>query len=102
MKYFAFILSVYVLGLTVIPCVDVPKDDNLHKIELSNTSSDHHETNHDLCSPFCICVCCVAPIIILTANSNTICSFEIKKMVSKYTNDIGSFLISKVWQPPQS
>lgn len=58
MKLFAYILSFVVLALTVIPCVDVPKDNSVQKIELSTTTSDHHQSDTDHCSPFCTCQCC--------------------------------------------
>ena len=100
MKYFAFILSVYVLVLTAIPCVDVPKDDNLHKIELSNTTSDHHEHDTDLCSPFCTCDCCDSPII----NNSTIhftCTPIAQKILTEYNNSFVSSLFATIWQPPK-
>jgi hypothetical protein len=58
MKLFAYILVFVVLALTAIPCVDVPKDNSVQKIELSNTTSGHHQNNADHCSPFCTCQCC--------------------------------------------
>lgn len=100
MKYFAFILSVYVLVLTAIPCVDVPKDDNLHKMELSNTTSDHHASDHDHCSPFCTCDCCVSPII----NNSTIhFTFTpvVQKLTTEYHNSFVSSLFATIWQPPK-
>ena len=60
MKLFAFIMAFMVLVLTVIPCVDVPEDHAVQKIELSNTTSDHHHSDADHCSPFCTCHCCQA------------------------------------------
>ena len=100
MKYFAFILSVYVLVLTAIPCVDVPKDDNLHKIELSNTTSDHHENDHDICSPFCTCDCCVSPII-TNSNIQLTCVPITQTLESEYNNSFISSPFVTIWQPPK-
>jgi hypothetical protein len=58
MKLFAFIMSLIVLVLTVIPCPDVPTDHSVQKVELSATTSSHHHSDADHCSPFCTCQCC--------------------------------------------
>lgn len=58
MKLFAFILSIVVLVLSVIPCADVPEDHSVQKVELSSTTSSHHHSDDDHCSPFCTCHCC--------------------------------------------
>ena len=100
MKVLALILSVYVLVLTAIPCVDVPKDDNLHKTEITNSSSDQHEHTTDLCSPFCTCDCCVSPII----NNSTIvftCTPITQKITTAYYNSFVSSLFATIWQPPK-
>lgn len=65
MKLFAYILSFVVLALTVIPCVDVPKDKSVQKTELTNTTSDQHQSDADHCSPFCTCQCCQTNFYIL-------------------------------------
>jgi hypothetical protein len=58
-KLFAYILSVYVMALMVLPCIDMPMDNTLHKAEIlhSNNSFDH-PGDADHCSPFCTCQCC--------------------------------------------
>ena len=55
MKILTFILSLYVLVLTAIPCVDVPKDNNVQKIVLAQSSTDNHQNDVDSCSLFCTC-----------------------------------------------
>ncbi|MBK8808019.1 MAG: hypothetical protein IPO21_15780 [Bacteroidales bacterium] len=100
MKYFAFILSVYVLVLTAIPCVDVPKDNTVQKIELTNSTSEHHEHTTDLCSPFCTCDCCASPIL----NNSTIhftCTPIAQKIITGYNNSFVSSLFASIWQPPK-
>lgn len=100
MKILTFILSFYVLVLTAIPCVDVPKDNSVNKYELANTSSDHHENDTDLCSPFCTCVCCVSPIL----NNSTIqftYAFIAQKLIVENNNSFVSSLFITIWQPPK-
>ena len=59
MKIFAFILSLYIVWLTTIPCVDVPQDNTMHKIELTKQNQDNqHHDGTDHCTPFCTCNCC--------------------------------------------
>ncbi len=57
MKIFAYILSIFILVLTAIPCADKPQDNTLQKVELSNTTSNH-PSDFDHCTPFCTCQCC--------------------------------------------
>ena len=59
MKIFAYILSFFILALTVNPCIDRSYDNTLQKLELSqSTNNDNHHTENDHCSPFCSCQCC--------------------------------------------
>jgi hypothetical protein len=47
------------MWLTTIPCIDVPQDNTMHKIELSKQNQDNrHQDDSDHCSPFCTCNCC--------------------------------------------
>lgn len=59
MKYLAFILSIYILALNLVPCEDYAIADNEVNIEISqNIDGDHQHHGTDVCSPFCICQCC--------------------------------------------
>jgi hypothetical protein len=75
MKLFAYILVFVVLALTAIPCVDVPKDNSVQKTELTYTTSDHHQSDTDHCSPFCTCQCCQT-------------SFHVSNIAVTFTADI--------------
>lgn len=87
MKFFAYTLSFVVLVLTAIPCVDVPKDNSVQKIELSNTTSDHHHSDTDQCSPFCTCQCCQANFCI----PNTAVTFTADIIEISYNECSSSF-----------
>ena len=55
MKAISAILSIYLLGLIVVPCTDVHAISNPNiTIEIVNALDQHV----DLCSPFCFCDCC--------------------------------------------
>jgi len=62
MKIFACILSIYVLALTAIPCIDLQYNNDMHKTELAQKSTSG-QNDIDYCSPFCTCSCCASPII---------------------------------------
>ena len=101
MKILATILSIYILTLTAIPCIDLPADNILQKIELSQSSRDNHQNETDNCSPFCTCDCCVAPVL----PQNTIFEFSfvdfLKYNFSEYTSVLISSLFVSIWQPPK-
>ena len=46
------------LGLTVIPCMDVHAIDNEQSLSTIITESQDEHNDLDLCSPFCYCSCC--------------------------------------------
>lgn len=51
------------MWLTTIPCIDLPKDNTVHKIELTKQNQDNqHQDDSDHCSPFCTCNCCQSNI----------------------------------------
>ena len=101
MKIFAFILSLYILVLTAIPCIDETQDNTLHKIELSQNTTGNHQNDTDHCSPFCVCYCCISPIIYQAYTIRFNCfSFTQKHYPGYKTIYISSFY-SSVWQPPE-
>ncbi len=103
MKIFACILSVYILVLTAIPCIDRPEDHHLQKTEIeANANTNHHNHGGDQCSPFCTCNCCATPVIqqesIIQFNStNLFQEFTLAEYISVFTSDY----LSSIWQPPQ-
>ena len=60
MRIIPFILSIYVLALSIIPCSDsITCSDDDYNVELSQTEhSINHSDHHDFCTPFCTCACC--------------------------------------------
>lgn len=87
MKLFAYILSFVVLALTAIPCVDVPNDNTLQKSEISQNTSNNHQSNTDHCSPFCICQCCQTNFYI----SNIAVTFTADIIEISYNESSSSF-----------
>jgi hypothetical protein len=101
MKFFAAILSLYILALTAFPCIDLPMDKQLQKFELSQSANDNQVSDNDHCSPFCICRCCASPVVFQEFIIQfTIFSFS-QKHLSGYTSSYVSSLFTVIWQPPK-
>ncbi len=101
MKIFTCILSLYLLMLTALPCIDTPKINTLPVSELSQTPVTNQESNSDQCSPFCVCDCCISPVIYQD------CTIQIN-FFSHSQNHLFAFTPSPVyslhfsiWQPPK-
>lgn len=62
MKIISYILSVYLLVLSLVPCSDSMVfihsecEANTELVDSNKNHSDHE--HEDLCTPFCICACC--------------------------------------------
>lgn len=97
MKLFAYLLALVVLVLSIMPCADVPEDHSVQKTELSSTTSDHHHSDEDQCSPFCSCHCCQASFYVSTIAvtfSTEIIEFSYNETPSSFQNlELFDFLI---------
>jgi hypothetical protein len=103
MRFLASILSLYILVLTAVPCLEVPEFSGSGNVLTQNTTNDTQELpDVDLCSPFCVCSCCVSSIssqevfhIDFTYDSFSSVQY------SKYTSVFSSFNFASIWQPPK-
>lgn len=101
MKIIAIILSLYILVLTAIPCIDVPQDNTLHKTELSTKTSDNQQNRTDNCSPFWPCNCCVIPIVSKGCTLSFNCFSYSQTHFAPYQSGHFSNLSLAIWQPPK-
>lgn len=101
MKAIYYILSVYILILSAIPCMDVPKDPSLQKTEIAQNTANHQHQDFGSCSPFCICNCCTSPILthVYAIRFNYI-SF-VQENLFAYNATLYSSHQNAVWQPPK-
>lgn len=101
MKFFACILSIYILVLTAMPCCDRPDEGALQKTEISPKTSDIPCSDIDFCSPFCTCNCCSSPKI----QQETVVAFDSTPVEHKYFAALIVKLVTSVivpvWQPPR-
>jgi len=103
MKFFALIMAILVLALSVMPCADneALQGKEGAKTELSKTTKQQNYPIQDDCSPFCQCSCCAGFSI-----NHLVASVATELYISG--NPTSSFLPSEVinvslpiWQPPQ-
>lgn len=98
---FAYLLSLFILALTVTPCVDGLGIASKAKSELAQKSDTHQEKDSDHCSPFCTCSCCATP----TIQSNYTISINGLELVAQcFTSYFNTDLpnnFSSIWQPPK-
>jgi hypothetical protein len=90
------------MWLTTIPCIDLPQDKTLHKIEISmqNEVNQAHQAI-DLCSPFCSCNCCQSNFY----TSYFISSAPSVGMTVNYYNQVSNFQNPELFDfrvPPKS
>ena len=103
-KIINFILSLYLIFLSCIPCADTKEEISIHSSQenVANHEKHSHDTSTDGCSPFCVCNCCghqvlnYQPII---AYNFSIQLQELK--ISNYKSDFISFFSGSIWQPPK-
>lgn len=103
MKIFCFILSIYVLVLSTVPCCS---DDNCIDETKTEQTDKHSQDEHQgcgTCSPFFTCGTCVGFTF-----TNTSLTFEPSKiffksalLIPSYENHFANDFISKIWQPPK-
>jgi hypothetical protein len=102
MKFFAVILSLYVLVLTAMPCIDIPNERNLQKTELSKDLQDNHQHNDaDGCSPFCTCNCCATSFIFEGYQPQYNCFASPEKQYSYSPCEEFTSPLANIWQPPK-
>jgi hypothetical protein len=106
MKIANFILSVYLILLSCLPCADMDVKSLAHTaIEFSQKEANHsHDTANDLCTPFCVCNCCgvqflsYQPAILIDF---PVASTLIKIASPTYKSIFSSHFFGSIWQPPQ-
>jgi hypothetical protein len=101
MRLFTCILSLYILALSVMPCIDVPKDKGFKHSDISQNSNEKSNNENDLCSPFCTCNCCVSPIIYQDYIIQYNTFWLLQEYNSCYTNSFVSSPFAPIWQPPK-
>lgn len=102
MKVLAVILSIYFLGLNVVPCSDTaPTQDDTQTEVVSTQDIDHEHQDSDDCTPFCQCHCChVHTLDIRTAAFEPI-DLAISDHIFLHFDSLGEDIPHTLLQPPR-
>jgi len=102
MKYFTFILSLLILGLSIKPCSDGNNAEDQHTDEIT-ANHNHQNDSDDSCPIACICNCCG-----MTITYQPIETVDLKLNIPIPTTDFSTYqsnyrfdFHSNIWQPPQ-
>ncbi|WP_077405349.1 DUF6660 family protein [Cellulophaga omnivescoria] len=102
MKFLTIILSLLILGLSIIPCSDGNNSEDKHQDEIT-AEHNHKNDSDDTCPITCICNCCGMaithqPLQTFELGINNPISTEIQ---SVYQSIYKFNFLSNIWQPPQ-
>jgi len=103
MRIFAFILSLYIAALSLVPCADgMPQSSVENDIELLLSDHEHNHSDHkDDCTPFCACLCCGSIVAMPHDQTPSQSIIEISTHYQfHYTFDYALDYIEGVWHPP--
>ena len=101
MKILASILSVYILLLTAIACVDAPHSSKKSQVEFATHESSSNHNDTDNCTPLCTCDCCISNVIPIDNSIHLDCKDYTFAEYSAYSFSYISILFATIWQPPK-
>jgi len=104
MKKFAFLLSIFIFTMAVMPCEDDIEGVAFKSEILScfdGASHNHSQGKDDPCTVFCICQCSGTTITIPSSLIYTVINNTVLYSYSHYYTSLYSFDYSNgVWRPP--
>lgn len=105
-KWLNYILSIYLVALSCLPCADMEVNSLAHSSPEVVASHDNHshDKENDLCPPFCACNCCGTQMLSYFPEI----TFEFRKDFTEITTQIPTYkslltsnFYGSIWQPPQ-
>ncbi|MBK8847521.1 MAG: hypothetical protein IPO27_13660 [Bacteroidetes bacterium] len=100
MKFITFILALYVLTLSTVPCYVEDKCLNQDTSNRTNRNNDEQGCS-DCCSPFVSCGTCCGFTFHFTAFSLQATFLSTEKVFSNYKQTFHSQFAPSIWQPPK-
>ncbi|SHN19347.1 hypothetical protein SAMN05444387_4587 [Flavobacterium pectinovorum] len=99
-------MSFIILIISFMPCADMEMNNAAQKTaQFTETHIDHsHDTQNDLCSPFCVCSCCGVQVLSYASAINFdfhVIGALIKRPLPNYISVLASNFYGSIWQPPQ-
>ncbi|WP_416440049.1 DUF6660 family protein [Phnomibacter sp. MR] len=103
MKFFAFIMSIYLLVLSCLPCIDRQECNIKAEQKFSVTSQHQHPQDTDeACTPFCSCSHCPPSAFYQPVAHNNIATAVFQSLKYPIYNSSFSTEVSfSIWQPPK-
>ena len=101
MKVLCFILSLYAILLSTVPCC---ADDNCNDEIKTEQSDNHSQDDNDCqenCSPFLTCGTCTGFSFPTLAFSLTPTAVALTTQLSIYNSSFSSEYLCSIWQPPK-
>jgi len=99
-KLLSIILSIYLIGLTVVPCEDDANKEEISIEQVSNLESQQ-ETGADLCSPFCQCHCCHIHVLSIANHTSEVLDIQVSTRIIERHQESGIELPNTHFQPPR-
>ncbi|SIQ70066.1 DUF6660 family protein [Chryseobacterium sp. RU33C] len=106
MNLLRWILAIYFMALSLMPCEDTshPLNSGDNKIALS-IHGVHSTERGDICSPLCACSCCQITVSAFKMDPLLEISEQIPAYFSKkilfHKNDFAYQIYDPIWQPPK-
>ena len=103
MRFFAFIMSFYLLCVSFLPCGDRKECNSIGGAQSISASTNHQEHHHsaEACTPFCVCSCCASSACVQSNSKAHIMTI----FPSEKHRDLNFFFLSRdfssIWQPPR-
>ncbi|MES2276236.1 MAG: DUF6660 family protein [Bacteroidota bacterium] len=102
MKYFAFIFSLYITSLALIPCQD--REDTIasfNHVSVQKSHAVNDERGQESCPPFCTCSCCSTARQLTETITMGVFTKPVTRVYPGYTIPAIQEQSIKIWQPPQ-
>tara|TARA_R110001592_G_scaffold45430_2_gene145167 strand:- start:6942 stop:7256 length:315 start_codon:yes stop_codon:yes gene_type:complete len=102
MKFFAIILSTFILVLSIVPFEDDYCGIQCEEISASN-QQDSGNHNNESCPPICGCQCVHIQVAAVSRDiiETPLISVKNTKLSRVYDEDISFDLINSIWHPPK-
>ena len=106
MNLLRWILAIYFMALSLMPCEDVSHPFNSGQKKIAfNISGTHSTEKGDICSPLCACSCCQMTVSAFRMDP----LLEIPEQIPAYfskkilfqKNDFAYQVYDPIWQPPK-
>ncbi len=107
MRFITFLLAIYILLLSIVPCSDTHNDcvtKDTQKKEIGTSHHDHNQDQDDNCSPFCTCSCCAMAYTVMNFSQyecKVLKEYTFSEKVAIPEESYHSNYYGNIWQPPK-